>query len=71
MANGMNLQILTSLRWFNPIVRTETEGQGLVEYALIILFMAIACLVALTSMGDAILELWAQVRNSLIPAMGG
>lgn len=50
----------------------ETEGQGLVEYALIILFVVLACFAALTSLGQAILsELWSVVNDVLIPAMGG
>ena len=59
---------LCSLR---SMPETEVEGQGLVEYALIIVFIIIACLVALTGMGDAVMVLWGRVTNELIPSMGG
>jgi Flp pilus assembly pilin Flp len=48
----------------------ESEGQGLVEYAMIILFVAIGCLVALTGMAGAIQALWQRTSDFLIPALG-
>ena len=48
----------------------ESEGQGLVEYAMIILFVAIGCLIALTGMAGAIQGLWQQMTDFLIPALG-
>jgi Flp pilus assembly pilin Flp len=48
-----------------------TEGQGLVEYALIILLVAIACVGALTTLGDTMKTvLWDIIQNVLIPALG-
>jgi len=48
----------------------ESDGQSLVEYALIILLIAIACLGALMALSDAILaELWGVISGVLIPAM--
>lgn len=65
----MGLQIPKGLKRLQILAGTEAEGQGLVEYALIILFIAIACLVALGTMADAIMALWNQVTGVLIPAM--
>jgi Flp pilus assembly pilin Flp len=50
---------------------SEAEGQGLVEYALILLLVCIACLAAISSMGDAIVQnLWKVIQDVLIPALG-
>jgi Flp pilus assembly pilin Flp len=64
----MVVQILNK-RWADWF-RCEAEGQGLVEYSLVILFIAIGCLVALTGMADAVQTLWNLMRDVLIPAMG-
>jgi Flp pilus assembly pilin Flp len=49
----------------------EVEGQGLVEYALILLLVCIACLAAISSLGDAIVQnLWKVIQEVLIPALG-
>ena len=43
----------------------EAEGQGLVEYALIIAFIAILVIVALISLRGQISSLFSRVGNSL------
>ena len=43
----------------------EQEGQGLVEYALIIAFIAILVIVALIFLRDQISTLFSRVGNSL------
>jgi hypothetical protein len=49
----------------------SVEGQGLVEYALIILFVVIACVLAVGALGDAMLaQLWSVINDVLIPALG-
>lgn len=40
------------------------EGQGLVEYALLVLFIALIVLVALTVFGQTISSLYSQVVSS-------
>jgi Flp pilus assembly pilin Flp len=47
----------------------ESEGQGLVEYALIILFIALGCLAALTGMAGAVQGLWQRMSDFLLPAL--
>jgi Flp pilus assembly pilin Flp len=50
----------------------ETEGQGLVEYALIILFVVLACFGAVSALGTKMDQVfWKAIREVLIPAMGG
>ena len=46
---------------------TEREGQGLVEYALIIAFIAILVIVALIFLRTQITTLFSRVGNSLAP----
>jgi Flp pilus assembly pilin Flp len=66
----------TLLEWTSKLREVlacqEDEGQGLVEYALIILFVVLACFGAVSALGakmDSVF--WAAIRDVLIPAMGG
>ena len=43
----------------------ETEGQGLVEYALIIAFIAVVVIVAMVFLQSRITTLFSKVGNSL------
>ncbi len=43
----------------------ETEGQGLVEYALIIAFIAVVVIVAMVFLREQITSLFSRVGNSL------
>ena len=43
----------------------EQEGQGLVEYALIIAFIAVVVIVAMVFLQDRITSLFSKVGNSL------
>jgi pilus assembly protein Flp/PilA len=43
----------------------EEEGQGLAEYALILFFIAVVAIAALTFLGSDISSLLSQVANSL------
>ena len=43
----------------------EAEGQGLVEYALIIAFIAVVVIVAMVFLQDKISSLFSKVGNSL------
>lgn len=59
------LRILTKVWAYNS---REESGQGLVEYAMIILFVAIACVAAVGALGDATLELlWNRIVDELLP----
>jgi Flp pilus assembly pilin Flp len=49
----------------------EAEGQGLVEYAMILMLVALACVASLLALSDAIkTEFWDVITNVLIPALG-
>jgi pilus assembly protein Flp/PilA len=46
-------------------VNEETEGQGLVEYALIIFLVSIACMAALGVLGGQINNVFNQITGAL------
>ena len=67
----MSWLIVSRLVSFKLLKGREMEGQGLVEYALLLLLVCIACLAAVTALGDAIVEnLWSLIVDVLIPALG-
>jgi pilus assembly protein Flp/PilA len=43
----------------------DEKGQGLVEYALIIFLVSIACIVMLTLLGTTVGGVFTQITNSL------
>jgi pilus assembly protein Flp/PilA len=57
------LQFVEALRGL--YANEETEGQGLVEYALIIAFIAIVVIVAMVFLRGQISNLFSRVGNSL------
>jgi pilus assembly protein Flp/PilA len=57
------LQFVEALRGL--YINEETEGQGLVEYALIIAFIAIVVIVAMVFLRGQITNLFSRVGNSL------
>ena len=52
------------MAWLSKFEREE-EGQGLVEYALILVLVSIACIVALTALGGAIGPVFDRVTTAL------
>jgi Flp pilus assembly pilin Flp len=68
----MSWQTKSRSRALTRLERHEAEGQGLVEYAMLLLFVAIACVVSVSALGDTMIEhFWDVIQNVLIPAMGG
>ena len=57
------LQFVEALRGL--FVNEEEEGQGLVEYALIIAFIAVVVIVAMVFLREQITTLFSRVGNSL------
>ena len=57
------LQFVEALRGL--YASEETEGQGLVEYALIIAFIAVVVIVAMVFLQGKITTLFSKVGNSL------
>lgn len=47
------------------LIGLPDEGQGLAEYALILVFIAIVAVLALTFLGSSISSILSQVANSL------
>ena len=57
---------MNELRWLGVLlVRTATRGQGLVEYALILVLIAIVCIGILTQVGGQTSEVFSQVSCTL------
>ena len=49
----------------------EDEGQDLVEYALLITFIALACIIGMQNLGTAINSKYTAISASLDGATGG
>lgn len=47
------------------LLRTDDEGQGLVEYALILVFVALVVIAILAIMGPQIGNTFSRITNSL------
>ncbi|NTU88647.1 MAG: Flp family type IVb pilin [Actinobacteria bacterium] len=47
---------------------SEEEGQGLAEYGLILALIAVVCILALTGLGEAIVDKLDEVVDGLAPA---
>ena len=48
---------------------SREEGQGLVEYALILVLISIVVIVALRATGTNINTIFGQIRDALVPAV--
>ncbi len=62
--------IKTALNWTAVQLRalkSKEDGQGMVEYALIIAFIAIVVIVALAFLGPVIREMFFDIGNELTP----
>lgn len=51
--------------WPSPRTRTGEAAQGLIEYALLIVFIAIGAVVALTLLGHGTSNLYSNITNTL------
>lgn len=62
-------QLLTTLMAYLTVaymdLRDREEGQGLVEYALILVFVSILAIGALTLLGGSISDIFDSIRASL------
>jgi pilus assembly protein Flp/PilA len=52
------------VEFFSRVVREE-EGQDLVEYAILLAFIALACVVAVTALGTSISGLLGKISTKL------
>lgn len=46
----------------------EEEGQGLVEYALIVGLIALVAVVSITAAGASVKDIWAEIKTKLAGA---
>ena len=61
----MLIQFLADLRGLWARIEREEAGQGLSEYALILFFIAVVAIAALTFLGSDISSLLSHVANDL------
>ena len=66
----MNQYMSYLVAWMNVkfgvnLTAERTEGQGLVEYALIIVVVSIASIVALTALGGTVVAVFNQIAAAL------
>jgi pilus assembly protein Flp/PilA len=57
--------MMTLLLLLNPLRGDDDEGQGLVEYALILSLVAVVAIVALTGLGTAIVTELGKITAAL------
>ena len=53
------------IAWVKDQIEREEEGQGLVEYALILVLVSIAAIVALTTLGSKLSPIFDKVSAAL------
>ena len=53
--------------WFSLMAAREEKGQGLIEYALIILLIAIVVIAALTLLGPEIRDIYCDIYYEFNP----
>jgi pilus assembly protein Flp/PilA len=54
-----------AIAWVKDQLEREEEGQGLVEYALILVLVSIAAIVALTALGGKLTPIFNKVSDAL------
>ena len=57
--------MLFLLEWFKTFVVKEEEGQTLVEYALLLVLIAIVVIVALIALGPVVREVFENITANL------
>ena len=68
----MTSQIARLSTWLQLRPDQETEGQGLVEYALVIMLIALVCVAGVGALGTTMKSVfWDLIQNVLIPVLGG
>jgi Flp pilus assembly pilin Flp len=68
----MTSLIVRLATWLQTPPDDKTEGQGLVEYAMLLMLVALVCVGAVTALGTTMKTVfWDAILNQLIPAMGG
>jgi Flp pilus assembly pilin Flp len=58
--------------FFKCLKDHEIEGQGLVEYAMVLMLVALVCVGSVTAVGTTMRTvLWDVIQSVLIPGLGG
>lgn len=63
----MLTQMISFLRLYIPALAKNEEGQDLVEYALLIVLIAIVVIGAVTALGGRVNEIFTQIAGDLNP----
>lgn len=59
--------MLTFVKQFRSLLASE-KGQGLAEYALILVLISIAAILVMPELGKQISDTFTAVKNALVPA---
>ena len=54
------------MRTWSNWLQEEESGQGMVEYALILVLIAVAAVVSLTAVGDSLFTKYQDITNDII-----
>ncbi len=61
----MFTKMMVTLNAYMTSLQNNEEGQGLVEYALIIVLIAVVAIVAMGAVGDNVNLIFEQIRDTL------
>ena len=64
-------EIIKKRRCFHMLFSPKEKGQGLVEYALILVLVAVVVLAVLLILGPIIGNVFTEVNSALVPPAGG
>ena len=53
------------INYFKAFLVSKGKGQGLVEYAILLVFIAVVCIIVVTALGDKIASVFQQVVDAL------
>lgn len=67
----MRTKLASWIRATTPTSDGMLEGQSMVEYALILVFIAIVCIASVTLVGDKVLALWEIIKVVIGGALAG
>jgi len=67
----MRTKLASWLRAGRPTSEGTLEGQGLVEYALLLVLVAIACIASVVLLGGEVRDLWSNIQDVVVTTLGG
>ena len=58
------------MKWFKRFI-TDESGQDLVEYALLLVFLSLAAIAIIPTLGNTVNAVFSRANSSLLPGAGG